>query len=328
MVLQDVISSLNRIEESLAFLSTLSPTINDSDYRNTQAEQMSHILDWILQHCTDSDCLRRATTLRQSNSRLLLLWQDNFVLGSCTEACHAIRGAGMVNAPTGVGRPRVVLNMDQVDLLRSAGFTWREVENAMLISRSTIWRRLRETGTFMSKYCDIADSALDSIVRDFRHNHPHAGQVVIQGYLTSTGVCVQRYRIRKSISRVDPLGSFLHCRQPVTRRKYAVPGPNSLWHIDGHHSLIRWGLVVHGGIDGFSRLVVYLYCSSNNRADTVTQLFRQATELFGVPSRVRSDKGGENIGVCEFMIRNRGINRGSHTQSEGGTTGTTVARCV
>lgn len=81
---------------------------------------------------------------------------------------------------------------------------------------------------------------------------------------------------------------------------------------DGHHSLIRWGLVVHGGIDGFSRLIVYLYCSSNNCASTVTQLFERACSLFGVPSRARSDRGGENTGVCEYMIRNRGTDRGSH----------------
>ena len=25
----------------------------------------------------------------------------------------------------------------------------------------------------------------------------------------------------------------------LRRRQYSVPGPNSLWHIDGHHKLIR-----------------------------------------------------------------------------------------
>ena len=71
------------------------------------------------------------------------------------------------------------------------------------------------------------------------------------------------------------------------------------------------GFVVHGGIDGYSRVIVYLYCSTNNRSETVTELFHQATTLFGVPSRVRSDRGGENVGVCEFIIQIRGLNRGS-----------------
>ena len=29
---------------------------------------------------------------------------------------------------------------------------------------------------------------------------------------------------------------------------------NSLWHLDGHHSLIRWKILIHGCIDGFSRI--------------------------------------------------------------------------
>ena len=27
--------------------------------------------------------------------------------------------------------------------------------------------------------------------------------------------------------------------------------PNSLWHIDGYHKLIRWRIVIHGVIDGY-----------------------------------------------------------------------------
>ena len=42
------------------------------------------------------------------------------------------------------------------------------------------------------------------------------------------------------------------------RRVYSVPGSNYLWHIDGNHKMICYRLVVHGGIDGFSRLITYL----------------------------------------------------------------------
>lgn len=44
----------------------------------------------------------------------------------------------------------------------------------------------------------------------------------------------------------------------IRRRVYHVDGPNSLWHVDGHHKLIRWHMVIHGGIDGYSRTVVFL----------------------------------------------------------------------
>lgn len=67
---------------------------------------------------------------------------------------------------------------------------------------------------------------------------------------------------------------------------------NSLWHIDGYHKLIKWRVVIHGGIDGYSRLPVYLQTSTNNKAAT----------QYGLPSRVRCDRGGENVRVLEFML--------------------------
>ncbi|XDV19357.1 hypothetical protein PO909_024841 [Leuciscus waleckii] len=96
------------------------------------------------------------------------------------------------------------------------------------------------------------------------------------------------------------------------RRLYTVPFPNAMWHIDGNHKLIRWRLVIHGGIDGFSRLIVYLSVSPNNRASTVLSNFISAVNQYGIPSRVRSDKGEKNIAVAEYMVAHRGENRNSH----------------
>jgi len=81
-------------------------------------------------------------------------------------------------------------------------------------------------------------------------------------------------------------------------------------YIDGHHKLIRWRLVTHCGIDGFSRMVVYVKCSPNNRASTVYELFLSSVQQFGLPSRVRSDQGRENILVAQHMLEHRGDGRG------------------
>ena len=119
---------------------------------------------------------------------------------------------------------------------------------------------------------------------------------------------MQRERVRNSITRV--CGSQ-HRHPPIQRRHYYVPGPNALWHLDGHHKMIRWGLVIHGAIDGFSRVITYLHCASNNWAETVLDCFTKATRDYGVPSRVRTDHGGENVEVWRFMEENRGTGRGS-----------------
>lgn len=65
-------------------------------------------------------------------------------------------------------------------------------------------------------------------------------------------------------------------------------------------------------MDGFSRLIVYLNAATNNRATTVLESFLGAVQEYGLPSRVTSDKGGENVEVSRFMVSQRGLNRSSH----------------
>nr|CAG8645041.1 5795_t:CDS:2 [Entrophospora candida] len=83
------------------------------------------------------------------------------------------------------------------------------------------------------------------------------------------------------------LGAWI---QIVPHHKYKVAGLNSLWHIDGHHELIRWKLVVHG----------------------------EAIKEWGCPSRIRGDHEIENCKVAEWILTNKRLNiadRNSFTQS-------------
>ena len=68
-------------------------------------------------------------------------------------------------------------------------------------------------------------------------------------------------------------------------------------------------MVIFGAIDGFSRLPVALSCSDNNKAPTLLHFFTEAVGRFGLPSRVRSDKGLENALIADYMIEKRGASR-------------------
>ena len=92
--------------------------------------------------------------------------------------------------------------------------------------------------------------------------------------LRSRGISVQRQRIRETLYSIDPRGANRRLRRALHRREYKVEAPNSLWHGDGYHKLIRWRMVVHGGIDGYSRVVVYLKAAVNNKASTALSAFK------------------------------------------------------
>ena len=63
-----------------------------------------------------------------------------------------------------------------------------------------------------------------------------------------------------------------------------------------------------------SRMIVFLRCSTNNRASTAFDAFQSAVKKFGLSSRVCSDKGKEKTDVAWFMLSHplRGPDRGNH----------------
>ena len=78
-------------------------------------------------------------------------------------------------------------------------------------------------------------------------------------------------------------------------------------HLDGNYKLIRWGLVIHGGIDGFSRLVAFFKCSTNSKAKTVLDSFYQVIQQYRAPLKIRTDHGTKNIAVARYMLEKHGL---------------------
>jgi hypothetical protein len=125
---------------------------------------------------------------------------------------------------------------------------------ALNVHRHTLRKRLVEHG-LNTKFDTLNDPELDSLTREFKAKKPTSGLRYLRGHLRKHGVRVQKERVRHSLKRVDGLGQALRTRLAIKRRRYTVPRPNYLWHGDGHHKLIWWGIVIHGFIDGYCRTV-------------------------------------------------------------------------
>ena len=139
------------------------------------------------------------------------------------------------------GRPKYIISEEVLLNLTSLGHTWQEVSSLLLVSRTTLWRRVEELGLRdQIGFSTVTDEELDQIVQSFISVHGcHVGFSMVYGHISSLGMKVQRDRVRACLRRVDPQNSRLRWATVITRRTYSVPGPNSLWHIDEHHSLIN-----------------------------------------------------------------------------------------
>lgn len=209
-------------------------------------------------------------------------------------------------------RPKYIISRHQIVYLRELHFPWTKIASVLGVSTKTLLRRRHELGMIDEpNWSTISDEDLRGIVREVQGITPGIGQARMQGALRARDLHVQRRRVRECLRELDPVGTVLRWRQVIQRRTYNVKSANSLWHIDGNHKMIKWRFVVHAAIDGYSRVILYLHCATNNKAATVRSCFLKAAKEYGLPSRVRSDHGLENVGVADVMLRLRGVNRAS-----------------
>lgn len=86
----------------------------------------------------------------------------------------------------------------------------------------------------------LSESELDQRVQEVIGANEQMGARSVWSALRATGIRVQRDRVRESLIRVSPAGAAQRAlSHRLHRRTYRVAGPNSLWHLDGNHKLIR-----------------------------------------------------------------------------------------
>nr|XP_054600126.1 uncharacterized protein LOC129164370 [Nothobranchius furzeri]XP_054600127.1 uncharacterized protein LOC129164370 [Nothobranchius furzeri] len=213
-----------------------------------------------------------------------------------------------------LGRPRLEIQSDDLKHLLSTALPLEHLAQLYGVSRRTLNRRMKEHGlSVRGCYSKISDDELDVLVRSIKSRMPHAGFRLMKGELLARGHRVQWHRVQAVMHRVDGAGILARMIQLgfVARRSYCVPAPLSLVHIDTNHKLIRYNIVIFGGIDGFSRKIMYLNAAADNKASTAFSFFLDGVGKHGWPSRVRGDQGVENVDIARCMFSVRGFGRGS-----------------
>ena len=189
--------------------------------------------------------------------------------------------------------------------------TSRKIAQILGISDRTLRRKRQEFTARTENFSDISEADLCEVIESVRFLTPNIGQSRLLGALRCRGFRIQRWRVRHCLRKLDPVGTALRGHVAIYRRKYNVPYPNFLWHLDGNHKLINWRMVVHACIDGFSRMIIYLSCQNNNLASTVFELFLDGVSKHGLPKKIRTDHGLENVHAARYMLQQRGTDCGS-----------------
>jgi hypothetical protein len=292
------------IEQSLAQLEALRITLYNFHDEQTTAEELQNLIQ----------------AVTELASRLTAIYDDPI-------ENDMLQPETLASGPRG-GRPALAIDLEVVLHLWEIGCKWVDIARVLGCTRQTLHNHLKRAGISVEQktFTQISDYDLDMIVLAISREHPFIGSTIMKGHLESREIYVSLRRVKQSLKRVDPeavllryfqilyfaicytFEHFIRWTGIIRRRVYRVRGANALWHQDGNEKIRPWGFYVHGCIDGYSRMIVYLQCSSNKRAQTVTDCFTDAVCTFGWPSRVRGDYGKENNGIEREMNQNWGEN--------------------
>jgi hypothetical protein len=151
------------------------------------------------------------------------------------------------------GRPRKVIDKDWLTEVTSPQhrLTVKRIAEGLQVSRTTV-ESYMEAYNIERKFTPLTDDQLEAILRKIKLTSPDAGVLTMLGHLHAMGIRIPRNRVWRMLQQFDALGVAIRRAEAVVRRNYEVPRCNHLWHFDGHHKLIDWGIVIHGGVDGYN----------------------------------------------------------------------------
>ena len=101
-------------------------------------------------------------------------------------------------------------------------YSWQQVADVLLVSRTTLWRRLTELRIPLSSYSDISDHEFDCVMQLLVRDFPRNGVVMMWGQLRSMNIFVTRQKVYDSLMRVSPQCVQHRHSSTISRRGFIV----------------------------------------------------------------------------------------------------------
>ena len=169
-------------------------------------------------------------------------------------------------------------------------------------------RILRLLSLYRRRNKSSINEVLNAVAEEIQGPAASVGYRQMHQIVRKKGLVTDKETVRCAIKAIDPEGVAERGRRRLKRRVYSNNGPNFLWHMDGYDKLKPFGFAIHGGIDGYSRRIMWLNVgSSNNDPAIIATYFVNCIEQLEIfPRAVRADRGSENViagGIQRFLHR-------------------------
>lgn len=192
---------------------------------------------------------------------------------------------------------------DEVVRLLKLRYEWKDVARLLGTTPKTPSRWRKRVG--FPDFDEVPLAELDAMMLHLTQYYPRIGIRMAASYFLKNGYLLTRSAVMYSLRRLDPSGELRKARKRkrLRRRVYHAGGPHHSWHQDGKEKLRPvGGFYIHGCIDGFSRLPIYLVIADNKHAQVVTECFIDATRRLDVqPLKVIGDH--KELANCSRVLR-------------------------
>jgi len=136
-------------------------------------------------------------------------------------------------ARTPAGRNAYVIEKEELEAMINERLTNIEMAEMIGVSKNTIVRRRKQFNLPRPKTEMTNEEAEGLVLEVIEDGHVGVGSGAIEAALQIRGIKLPRAQLRAACKKVDRRGVVARWMEAVKRRRYSVPFPNSLWHMDG-----------------------------------------------------------------------------------------------